>query len=134
MPSLMSCQNILVSVSAIFLFLYFFQRPEVDVLVPILIFGIWSAAMMLDLQITFANEFHIARHEQSIILAFAYGKFSRNFAIFLTVLIELSCVVFFPLVIVFEMDAGISAAIAYFFTLLHIIATYGNERFVKKIL
>ena len=98
-----------------------------------LIFGIWCVSMMLDLQITFANESHMARYERSIILSFAYGRFSRGFAVFLTILIESSCVVFFPLIIILEMDAGISAAIAYFFTLLHVVASYSNEKFVRNI-
>ena len=97
----------------------------------VLIFGIWTASMILDLQVTFANESLIVRHERSLILSFAYGRFSRNFAMFLAVLAESSCVVFFPLMIAFEVDVGISAAIAYFFTLLHIVAVYGNERFAR---
>ena len=129
----MTHQRVLVVASAGILFLYFFLRPDVDYITSALIFGMWTASMMLDLQITFANESYIPRHERSLVLSFVYGKFSRNnLAMLFVVMIESFCVMLMPAIIVLDIDVGASIAIAYFFALLHIVAINSNETFVRR--
>ncbi len=128
----MTHQRVLVVASAGILFLYFFLRPDVDYITSALIFGMWTASMMLDLQITFANESYIPRYERSLVLSFVYGKFSRNLAMLFVVMIESFCVMLMPAIIVLDIDVGASIAIAYFFALLHIVATNSNETFVRR--
>ncbi len=97
-----------------------------------MIAGIWCASMILDLKVTFAHKSYITRHEYSLVLSFAYGRFRPPAATLLTGGIESACVLFLPVLFFFEINLGSRAAIAYFFALLHATATNSNETFVRR--
>lgn len=128
----MQYTSILVIVSAVFLFLYFFLKPDIDITTSIIIFGIWSVSMIYDIHITFVNEHYIAKHERSFILSFIHKRFSHGTTMLLVMAIESVCVILLPTIIVLEFNLGQSLAVAYFFTLLHILALCSNEDFVRK--
>ncbi len=86
---------------------------------------------MWDLEVTFANRSYIPRHEQSILLLFAYKKFSTSRAIAFIVIIETVCVIGLPAMITFDFNTA-SFAVAYLFSLLHVLGANNNEGFIKK--
>ncbi len=124
-------EQIQVAASAAILFLYFFTKPEVDMPTYLVVFGVWAASMAGDLWLTLANRTYIAKHERSIILAFAYRHLPGRYAAALAMLAESLCVVLFPAML-FGFDLTYSVPIAYFFSMLHAFAIRGNERFVEK--
>ena len=115
---------------ATLLFLFFFFRPQIDAASAVLVFGIWAATMARDLHLTFAHESLIPGHERSIVLSFGYGRLPRAGAVLLAVAAESACIVLAPVCILFEADAGASAAVAYAFAVLHACAIRSNEEFV----
>lgn len=123
----------MVASSTVVLFLYFFLKPEVDVTSTLLILGLWGASMTLDLSITLANKSYIIPHERSVILSYAYARFSRPVAILFVISVEFSCVVFLPGILMqFQGWEAAICAVGYFFSILHAYASWKNENFVKN--
>ena len=127
----MQYQNILVIASALLLFLYFFTRPEIDTMTFVIVITLWLISMIWDIKITLQHdESFIKKYEQSMVLVFLYSRYSRGMTFILVMLAEASCVVFLPLLIFFDITHGV--IIAYFLSLLHACALYGNEKFTRN--
>lgn len=124
--------DIVLAAMAVLIFFYFFLTPKMDFITCVVIVGIWVSSMVLDLWFTIANGSYIQKYEKSFVLSFAYERYSPKTATVITIIAESSCVVFLPFIVFLGPNYTASVAVAYFFAVLHITASYGNERFIKQ--
>lgn len=129
----MNHQRAVIAALAGILFFYFFLRPTVDLIAFITIIMIWIMSMIWDLRVTFSNESYIPNYEQSFVLVFFYGRFSIIPTILFVMFVETTCVILLPVVFLYETNQGCSMIVAYFFTVLHVMATHQNEKFIENL-
>jgi len=87
--------------------------------------------MMGDILFT-AKHSHLIQYEQNYILSFFVKKIKISNAMILTILVEISFVLFFPILLMHEFNFQISVIISLSSGIIHVSGILQNKQFIKN--
>ncbi len=108
--------------------LYFYFLPPIPLFLSSAFFGFWFLGFLLDVKSTVKKYQFIPKHEINVIFSALCSRFGLKFGCMIQFLLEVTVVVFVPILFIYMPDAAASSIVSAMFGISHTFASYSNKR------